>query len=574
MHKSLLPIFFFLFLASCSPGKKAQADAGRKELNEKEKIEFGRNYLDGTKEKILGNYESAESFFRNAIAIDPSSAAAHYELGLVYNYQKNFQASFQAFEVANKLEPNNYWYKLSYASFLENSGDKEKAIALFKELAEQNPNQLELKYELSKLLVGENRFDEGIAILNEIEQNIGVNEEISFLKQRIFLYQNDVEGAANEIEKLIAVYPDEIRYYGVLSDIYLSNGKDDQAFEVFKKMQEIDPDSYFVHFSMAEYHRSKGERNAYLEDMKKAFENPAMNIDDKVKYVLSYYQVDSRDEEAKQEGISLCKSITIGHPDNAKSYALLADFLYFDNQNEAAKDAYKKTIELDSSRFPVWNQLLVIMSETQDTSGQIKYSKLAIDLFPNQPTSYLLLGLALAQKNEHEEAIEYMSLGKDLVVKNQGLKGQFYSSIGDSYHSLKQHDKSDEYYEKALEIDPNNVYVLNNYSYYLSLRKANLEKAKKMSLKSNQLAPGQASFQDTYAWILFQLEEYEEALIWINKAIGQNEAASPVLLEHKGDILFKLGQKEEAVKFWKKAEGKPGVTESLSKKIKEKNWYE
>ena len=146
--------------------------------------------------------------------------------------------------------------------------------------------------------------------------------------------------------------------------------------------------------------------------------------------------------------------------------------------------------------------------------------------------------------------------------------------MGDAHHSLKNNVESDKNYDNALRIDPNNVIVLNNYSYYLSLRNEDLEKAKRMSAKSNNLAPNQASFQDTYAWILFQLKEYENAKIWIDKAIDNSSDPSAELLEHKGDILFHLGELEEAVEFWKRAKKAGSTSKTIDKKITDKTYYE
>ena len=264
----------------------------------------------------------------------------------------------------------------------------------------------------------------------------------------------------------------------------------------------------------------------------------------------------------------------MAHPENAKSFALLADFQYFDNQIEAAKQSYITTISLDSSRFPVWNQLIFIFADQGDTTELVDYSRRAIELFPNQPTVYLTYGIGLSQQGDNERAIEYLELGKDLVLDNPSMKSQFYSSLGDAYHEINDHVKSDKNYDQALSLDPKNIIVLNNYSYYISLRDENLEKAKKMSAKSNNLAPNQASFQDTYAWILFQLKEYENAKIWIDKAIDNSSDPSAELLEHKGDILFHLGELEEAVEFWKRAKKAGSTSKTIDKKITDKTYYE
>jgi tetratricopeptide (TPR) repeat protein len=569
-------ISFFLFvscwLVACTPSKELvdrEVPKLNSTLTEKENIAFGQAFMDGVKAKILEDYEEAEKQFKKALSIDPEHAAANYELGLVYNKQEQQELAFQQFKMASEAEPQNYWYKLSYVSFLDNLQNKKPAIEVYRELIALKPAQIELKYQLSRLLYEEGEIEESIGYLNEIEQEIGMSEEISKLKQSIYLSQNEVEKAAAEVRKLMEAFPGEIKYYGRLADIYQANNKQEKAFEVYQEMARIAPNDYRVQFSLAEYHRAEGNNEEYLRSITQAFENPQMNIDDKVKYVLSFYRVNSKNQERKSEGIQLCKAIVKAHGDNAKSHALLADFLYFDNQTELAKEHYMKTIALDSSRFPVWNQLLVILSERNDRKALLDYGSRAVSLFPNQPTVYLLYGLGLAQDDQHEEAIQYLEIGKDLVIDNDLLKSQICASMGDSYHSLEQHEQSDQHYEKALKLDPNNVYVLNNYSYYLSLRGENLEKAKEMSWKSNQLAPGQASFLDTYAWILFQLEEYEKAEEWINKALKSDGEKSPVLLEHKGDILQKLGKTKQAIDYWQKALDQGGEAEELLKKLQE-----
>jgi tetratricopeptide (TPR) repeat protein len=573
MRINFLLILISLLLGACSANKNIESNLQNNKspnLSEKQEVAFGRIYLEASKEKILENFESSAELYRKALQIDPNSAAAHYDLGSVYSQLGREEDAFNEFQIANQIDSDNYWYKLSYATLLESKGQLEKAIVEFKELAKLNPSQIELKYELAKLLVTINKKSEGIQYLNLIEDEIGVNEEISFLKQRIYLSDNKLDSAVYEIEQLIETYPSNLKYYSILTDLYLSNGRNEEVEEVFKRMQQIDSTNYNVQFAMAEYYRADSKEDLYNKYISKAFSNKEMGIDPKIKYLLSMYPPNSQNKELTTEALRLSNILTQTHPEEAKAYAVNGDYLYFHGNTLEAKDAYVKTLAIDSSRYAVWSQLLFIFSDLNDNESLIDYGKRAIDLFPNQPTFYLIYGIGLASTEQHEKAIKYYSLGSDLVFDNTALKSQFYSSIGDSYHEIGENTQSDKNYEKALELDPNNVYVLNNYSYYLSLRKENLEKAKAMSLKSNQISPNQPSFEDTYAWILFQLEEYEVALDWINKALANSKDPSSELLWHKGDILFKLNRVEEAVEFWKKALEKQPDSEELKNRIKEK----
>ncbi len=576
MRKLLLSIFTMAFLWSCS-GSKNAAQLPKEQGHDKSELRgilFGETYADAAKEKILGNYEASEKLFQKALDINPNSAPAHYELGNIYSIQEKPQLALEQYEMAVKSDKSNYWFHLSYGTALRDLGQSEKAIEEFTALIAKEPKRIELKYELAQLLLNNDKKEEGLEVINQIEEELGVTEEVSFLKQRVHLSNNEVDAAAAEIQKLIDTYPNEIKYYGALADTYALNGRKEEALKVYEKMQQLDSTNYKLQFSMAEFYRQEGENEKHIENLSKAFLNPEMDIDEKIKYVLTFYDVDSRNKEQKQDGIELCRKIALAHPENAKSFALLADFQYFDNQIEAAKQSYITTISLDSSRFPVWNQLIFIFADQGDTTELVDYSRRAIELFPNQPTVYLTYGIGLSQQGDNERAIEYLELGKDLVLDNPSMKSQFYSSLGDAYHEINDHVKSDKNYDQALSLDPKNIIVLNNYSYYISLRDENLEKAKKMSAKSNNLAPNQASFQDTYAWILFQLKEYENAKIWIDKAIDNSSDPSAELLEHKGDILFHLGELEEAVEFWKRAKKAGSTSKTIDKKITDKTYYE
>ena len=201
-------------------------------------------------------------------------------------------------------------------------------------------------------------------------------------------------------------------------------------------------------------------------------------------------------------------------------------------------------------------------------------SEKAFQLFPTNPVYYFFNGVANVRLKNYRKAIESLEIGLEFVVENPPLLAQFYSSLGDNYHSIKQHSHSDSLYDLALEIEPENYQVLNNYSYYLSLRKHNIERAEKMSKKSNQLSPNNASFQDTYAWILYQQKKYKEAKIWIVKAYENGCDLSPVITEHYGDICFQLSEKSQAIIFWKKAKSLGKGSQFLDKKIAEKTLYE
>ena len=192
----------------------------------------------------------------------------------------------------------------------------------------------------------------------------------------------------------------------------------------------------------------------------------------------------------------------------------------------------------------------------------------AISLFPTVPEPYLYNGIALSRIGRHDEAIESLITGRDVVVDNPILQAQFWSSLGDAYNEAKRFSDSDKAYDKALALEPDNAGTLNNFAYYLSVRNEQLEKAERMSKRSLEITPAAATYMDTYAWVLFRAGKFPEARVWIEKALASGEPDG-VVVEHYGDILFELGDADGALEQWRKAKTLGGGSSALDRKIHE-----
>jgi len=208
----------------------------------------------------------------------------------------------------------------------------------------------------------------------------------------------------------------------------------------------------------------------------------------------------------------------------------------------------------------------------QQADSVVKHANDAIEIFPNQPSLWLYKGIGHNMLEDSQNAALAFEHGKKITLENKELEGLFNAQLGDSYNSLEQYDKADQSYESALSTDPNNAHVLNNYSYYLSLRKDKLSKALVMSERLVELYPDEVTYLDTYAWVLYQMEDYQKAETYLKKAAQDSENGT--ILEHYGDVLFKLGKKDEALKYWNKAKEKGETTELIDKKILDKQLYE
>ncbi|HEV7229832.1 MAG TPA: tetratricopeptide repeat protein [Bacteroidia bacterium] len=580
--------FILILCLLCSCKSKEKSSAHPTAVQDADQVDENRRFMDACKEKIKGNLELAVTGFNDVLHVDPNNAAAHYELAGLYNAQGRADVALSHAKAAAQADPKNEWYLWLYAQILQDSHNNSEAAVQFQKLIQLAPIKLEYYYGYSDALLYQGKYKEAIKVYDEIEQKLGESEEVTLQKAKVYERIGEFDKSVAEIRKLISQNPEDTKYYVVLaqlfqdrSALYQSKGNTAKAKETNEKMHSVftellqkDPANPFAQLSLAEYYLGVEKYDSAYAVYKLALGNAELDIDSKVKVILKYYYESEKDPKLKAQCEELCRIVTETNPHEAKGHAVLADFLYREKRIPEARSEYRKSIDLDKSKYVLWNQLLILDSELNDYANMLLDSREAIELFPSQPIPYFFSGIAQIQSRKFPEAIEVLNEGLIYVLDNKPLESQFQANLGDAYYKIKDFKKSDESYDKALAVDPDNSYVLNNYSYYLSLRNESLDKAEKMSKRSNELEPSNANFQDTYAWILYRLGKYDQAKEWMDKVFKTAPDPGATMLEHYGDILYHLNQKEEALNYWQKAKAKGGASGLLDKKINERKLYE
>lgn len=531
-------------------------------------------FIDANKEKLLGNYKNALELFTAVLNKDPQNSAALYEIARIYQSQKkNAEALFYAKKAA-EISTDNIWFQMLLADLYKDNQKFKESTQVWQNIVKNDPDHIDYYYELANAYLYENNYSEAIKVYDQIEKKIGITEDISLQKQKIYLSINKFDKAVQELEKLSAASPNDVRYIAMLAELHMSKKLYDKALIYYNSILEKEPNEKFIHISLASYYRETGNKEKSFQELKKGFENPNLEIDTKIRILLSYYSVTEIYNGLKSQAFELSEILVKTHPKEPKAFSILGDFLYRDKKYTEAINAFRTVNTLDSSKYEVWETLLMIESEINDTVALLSESERAIQLFPEQPLLYLFSGIANYQATNLSSAIKRLETGVKLVVDNDKLLSQFYTYLGDIYYKNKDYNKAFNAFKKTLEFDPENVYVLNNYTYYLTLQAEDLDKAEEMGRKLNTLSPNNSSYQDTYAWVFYKLSKYEEAKKWILKALENGGSGNDIILEHCGDIFYKLGEKSKAIEYWEKAKKIGKGSEFLQKKIEDKKLYE
>ena len=409
-----------------------------------------------------------------------------------------------------------------------------------------------------------------------------VMEEISLQKQQIYLKQNKVEEAIAEGRNLMDSYPGESRYVVNLAEVMNSNGYSDDAIALLLQHLEDQPEDSRAKLHLAEIYRQNGDSAESSALVRESFEDLQLEASIKIQILVNYISKFPEERAvnlAKELGEILIRLYPENHEVylvNGDMYTSLLSFPDVSNRRELqtkASEYYRITLEHDPSNFSVWQNLIQLDLQLSRWDSLAVHADQALELFPNQPVLYFFGGIGLSQSGDHEMAISYLEQGVKMTQNDPRLRTNFYASLGDAYHAVGDHEKSDASYEAALELNPNDDGVLNNYSYYLSLRKEKLDKAKKMSQSVIRRNPDNPTYLDTYAWVLYQLNEFEEAKRILEKVV-QSDGANAVHLDHLGDVHFKLGQVDEAVAYWEKARAMDEGIKNIDKKITKRQLIE
>ncbi|MBC7747668.1 MAG: tetratricopeptide repeat protein, partial [Methylotenera sp.] len=537
-------ILLISFLLAWSPllhAQKSKNDKKEQKLirQEQELRQAEEYFIEGNKDYILGKYDKAFDWFQRANKLSPDKPAFLFKLSECFAQQNDINRAIQYSEKAVELDPKNKYYGLLLGQLYEKNKNYKDAVKIYEKIIKQSAGNDELLLNIANIQQLTNDFEGAIKTYNRLEAIYGINEEIVRQKQMLYLKQNRLDDAIKEWRKLIAAFPEDHNLQLDLANLLYVNNKNVEAKKILEDIVSKNPDAPFASLMLYEIYRKENKFEKADKELEKAFLSPQLNIDAKIGVTVSLLRQLSSDTTLKKQSIKLGDILVKVHPNEAKAYAMNGDILAIQERKQDAFDNYVKSVDLDNSHYKIWQQIVFLASELNKNDSVIKYSERAIEVFPSQPLFFYYGGSAYSSKKNYPKAVYLFESGQKIAGSNMELNVQFLSQLGDTYNSLKLFAKSDSSYEAALKIDSENVHVLNNYSYYLSLRKEKLDKAKKMCEKMLEKSPNEPAYLDTYAWVLYKIKDYENARKYMEKALLKTSDAT--IVEHYGDVLFQLG---------------------------------
>lgn len=575
-----------LLTACGSAGKSLRKTEPSQEEKEKDPLTYEQRrkfdyfFLEALRQKQKGEYDAAFELYRHCLDINPHSAATLYEISQFYMALGQEKKGEEALKQAVRSDESNFWYKQTLAAWYQGKRDLPKAIAVYEDMTRLFPSRLEPLIALADLYNQTKSYQEVIKTLNRLEELDGKSEQISMEKFRIYLQMNNQEQAFQEIENLSKEYPYDLRYQTILGDVYLNNNHPEEAYETYQRILKEEPGYAPALISMASYYQKTGQDSLYQTQLDTILLND--NVESNMKMEIMRQLIFQSEQTTKDSTqiISLFNEILKRPQQNADLAMLCAQYLVTKRMEKESVPVLHQVLSLDPENKPARLQLLGYAIRKNDLDEVIRIAAPALEYNPEAMEFYYYLGLAYYQKEDSDKALEVFQKGVRQVNEksDKSIVSDFYAILGDIYHTKGMSAEAYAAYDSSLVYNPNNIGTLNNYAYYLSVERKNLDKAEEMSYRTVKAEPENATYLDTYAWILFEKGRYTEARIYIEQALKNGGETSRVIVEHCGDIYYKLGEEKKALEFWKKADsiepdsddGSTPPTEAEIKRLKRK----
>lgn len=574
----------FLF-SSVAMGAEATAKKKKKKTEEKAALpvqgltpEQQRRYdyffLEAARLKVQKDYDAAFDLLQHCLTINPNALSALYEVAQYYMFLKQMPQGEAALEKAVENDPDNYWYSQGLANLYLQQNETEKAATLLESMVTRFSDKMDPLYNLLEIYNRQEEYDKVIDVLNKLEERMGKNEQLSMEKFRIYLQKKDDKSAFREIESLVAEYPMDTRYQIVLGDVYMQNGKKDQAYDIYKKVLAEEPDNAMAMYSLASYYEETGQKELYEQQLDTLLLNRKVPSDTKLSVMRQFIVQNEQDGKDSTRVITLFSRIMEQDPDDAQLPLLYAQYLLSKGMNKEAWPVLRQVLAIDPTNTAARMMLLGEAVRQEDYEEIIRLCEAGVEASPDMLEFYFYLAIAYNQAERTDDALAICQRALTHIKDNSKKEviSDFYAIIGDAYHTKNQHDDAYAAYDSALVYNPSNIGVLNNYAYYLSVERRDLDKAEEMSYKTVKAEPNNSTYLDTYAWILFEKGNYAEARLYIDDALKNEGDKSDVIVEHCGDIYYMTGDVDGALKFWKQALEAGSKSKTLKQKIQKKKY--
>ncbi len=528
-------------------------------------------YLEAINQQNKGNYAAAFDLLNHCQEINPNAAEVYFMRSAYYSMLKNDSLMVADIERAAALNPTNTTFMERLGQIYIGMGKFPKAIETYEKIYANTRDRDDVLNILIQLYDRQKDYDNMLRTIDRLESLEGSSEEITLARMRVLALKGDKEAELAELKSLSEKHPNDMNYHVMMGNWLLQNDRADEALKEYDYVLNMEPDNLMAQMSMLDYYRNVGEDSLANDLQEKMLINEDTPINSKMTLMRKVVADNEQEGGDSTQVLDLFHRILAQPQKTTDMHELYAAYMTLkkmpqDSINQALRDA----LEIAPDNAGVRLELIQAEWSKKNFDEVIRLSRAAQEYNPDEMAFYYFMGLAHFQKDERDEALNSFQRGVAQINEssNKEIVSDFYAIMGDILHEKGREKEAYAAYDSCLQWKPDNIGCLNNYAYYLSEQGKDLQRAEQMSYRTIKAEPQNSTYLDTYAWILFMQERYEESKLYIDQAVQNDSTVSVVILEHAGDIHAKVGEMDKALDFWRKARDNGNDSKVLIRKIK------
>lgn len=536
-------------------------------------VEYNYFFLESQRLQQKDDYAGAFDLLNYCVSIDSLAPEAYYQLGAYYADMKMDSMANACLQRAVILNPKNDAYHERLAQWHLQERKYDKAIAAYEHLYANNHNRTDVLQILMRLYQNNKDYDMMLNTINRYEQVEGASEEVTLSKMQIYSLKGDDNSAYEALRALSEEHPNDVNYKVMLGNWLQQHDRSDEARKIFMEAQNDEPNNEYVAASLYDFYRLQGEDSLSIVYRDKILLNRHTAVSTRITMMQNVIQDNETHGGDSTQVLALFKQMMQADPKNSDIANLNAAYMALKEMPEEEVNAALAHV-LSIAPDDAAARLRLIQSKwrTQNWDDIIDLCLPALEYNPGEMAFCYFLGLAYYQKEDNLAALDAFRRGVSRIndKSDKDIVSDFYALMGDIQHQLGNSTEAFAAYDSCLQWKPDNMGCLNNYAYYLSEEGGDLNKAEEMSLKTVNAEPNNATFLDTYAWILYLQERYTEAKSFIDRTIENmnTENNNSILYDHAGDIYDACDDRRKAVEYWQKAVEGSDKVDVIRKKIK------
>ena len=559
------------------PGKEKKDTAKKptQALNYEQDSVFGERFLKAVQQREKGNTDSALMLIDSCLQLNPNSAAAHFIRAEYHASQDRDTLALRDYEAAATLEPNNDTYQERVAQMYIGTGNFAKATEAYEKLYKGHRDRDDVLGILVQLYRQQKDYDKMLDAINRLEQIDGESDQLSLMRMNAYELKGDAKGAYTTLKGLADSHPNDPNFKLMLGNWLMQHKRQEEAFNIYTSVLKAEPNNAMAQSCMYDYYNATGQDAQAKEMMDKLLLGKETPSDTRIEFMRNAIQQNEKSGGDSTQITKLFKQVQQVVPRDTTVAQLKAAYYTLKKfPKDSIDNALTQLLRLQPDNAGARIQLIQDKWPSQDWKAISLLSEPGMLYNPKELAFYFFTGLSRYYLKDDDGALDALKKGTAFIndQSNPDIVSDLYSIVGEIYHSKGLKQEAYAAYDSCLQYKPDNIGTLNNYAYFLSVDGANLEKAEQMSAKAIAAEPKNATYLDTYAWVLFKLGRYAEAKIYIDQTLkfSTDSTSDNTLYDHAAEIYAKLGDYKSAASFCEQAIKHGGDAKALEKKIR---WY-